>query len=93
MGGWQISSIVTVACQPNRSFEKLWSGERSLHSGVLGPGNHPMGEVCPECGFTDGHNMRPGEVCRLVEAGKVKAMPGLSPEAVGRLREKREERE
>jgi hypothetical protein len=41
-----------------------------------------MNEKCPECGYTDGHNIR---TCPLVLNGKVKAMAGLSPEAVERL--------
>ena len=43
----------------------------------------PSGGVCPECGWTDGHNV---EICPLVLAGKAKKMPGLSPDAVERLR-------
>lgn len=42
-----------------------------------------MGEVCPECGYTDGHNV---ETCPLVLSGKEKPMPGLPPETVERLR-------
>ena len=42
-----------------------------------------MGEKCPECGFVDGHNC---DACPLVLSGQVKAMPGLSPEAVERIK-------
>jgi hypothetical protein len=41
-----------------------------------------MGEVCPEPGFTDGHDWR---TCPLVLSGKVKPMRGLSPQAVERM--------
>ena len=44
----------------------------------------PTGGVCPECGWTDGHNV---ESCPLVLAGKVKKMPGLPPEVVAGLRQ------
>jgi hypothetical protein len=43
-----------------------------------------MGEQCPKCHFYDGHNVL---TCPLVQSGKEKAMPGLSPEAVERLRQ------
>jgi hypothetical protein len=39
----------------------------------------PTGGICPECGYTDGHNV---VVCPLVLSVRAKAMPGLSPEAV-----------
>jgi hypothetical protein len=46
-------------------------------------GGDEMGEKCPECGFVDGHDC---DTCPLVLSGKVKAMPGLSSEAMARLK-------
>ena len=40
-------------------------------------------ETCPDCGYTDGHNVAE---CPRVLSGSAKAMPGLSPAAVERLR-------
>jgi hypothetical protein len=43
----------------------------------------PTGGVCPECGWTDGHNV---ESCPLVLSGEAKKMPGLPPEVAERLK-------
>ncbi len=46
-----------------------------------------IGEVCPECGYTDGHNV---DACPLVLSGKARKMAGLPPDVVERLRALRE---
>jgi len=43
----------------------------------------PTGGLCRECGYVNGHDVTR---CTLVLSGKVKKMPGLSPDAFEWLR-------